>query len=250
MHCVSEFGFWIQSLFSYKIFYNPLSVHFFHLKMPQTCNKDIEPLQRVTILCHHERRHGFPTKTIGSLIMISLSKTHEHYLINKILGNRTLTSSNSAFLWKELTSAGDMGLIPGWGKSPGEGNGNPFQHSCLENSMDGGDWQATVHGIAKSWTPLSDFTSLQAFVQLWREGPRQQTGAWGKTAFHSAVSITLTSLSCLTLPSSLLVLKFQRLLFLYCSSPFARKRPGLSLSRSATIPSSRSLSMNQITTIV
>lgn len=47
----------------------------------------------------------------------------------------------------------------------------------------------------------------------------------------------------MTLPSSLLVLKFQRLLFLYCSSPFACKRPGLSLSRSATIPSSRSLSV-------
>ena len=46
----------------------------------------------------------------------------------------------------------DMGLIPGSGKSPGEGNGNPFQFSYLENSMDSGDWQATVHGVAKRWT--------------------------------------------------------------------------------------------------
>ena len=40
----------------------------------------------------------------------------------------------------------------------GEGNGNPLQYSCLENSMDGGAWWATVHGVAKSWTQLSDFT--------------------------------------------------------------------------------------------
>ena len=45
-------------------------------------------------------------------------------------------------------SAGDLGLIPGWGRSPGEGNGNPLQYSCLGNPMDGGAWQATVHGVA------------------------------------------------------------------------------------------------------
>ena len=49
-------------------------------------------------------------------------------------------------------SAGDAGLIPGSGRSPGEGNGNPFWYSCLENSMDRGIWQATVHGVARSWT--------------------------------------------------------------------------------------------------
>ena len=47
-------------------------------------------------------------------------------------------------------NAGDQGSIPGSGRSPGEGNGNPLQYSCLENPMDGGGWQATVHGIAKS----------------------------------------------------------------------------------------------------
>ena len=52
----------------------------------------------------------------------------------------------------------DLGSIPGSGRSPGEGNGNPLQYSCLENSMDGGTWQATVHGIAKSRTRLSNFT--------------------------------------------------------------------------------------------
>ena len=47
-------------------------------------------------------------------------------------------------------SAGDLGLIPESGRSPGEGNGNPLQYSFLENPMDVGAWQATVHGISKS----------------------------------------------------------------------------------------------------
>ena len=51
--------------------------------------------------------------------------------------------------------AGDLGSTPGLGRSPGEGNGNPLQYSCLENSMGGGVWQATVHGASKSWTQLS-----------------------------------------------------------------------------------------------
>ena len=51
--------------------------------------------------------------------------------------------------------------IPGSGRSPGEGNGNPLQYSCLENPMDGGAWLATVHGVAKSWetTERLHFTS-------------------------------------------------------------------------------------------
>ena len=53
-------------------------------------------------------------------------------------------------------NAGDAGLIPGWGRCPGEGNGNPLQYSCLENPMDGGAWWATVHGVAKSRRRLSD----------------------------------------------------------------------------------------------
>ena len=52
-------------------------------------------------------------------------------------------------------NVGDPGSIPGWGRSPGEGNGNPFQYSCLENPKDGGAWQATVHGVTKSETQLS-----------------------------------------------------------------------------------------------
>ena len=47
-------------------------------------------------------------------------------------------------------NAGDLGSIPGLGRSPGEGNGNPLQYSCLENPMDGGAWWATVYGVAES----------------------------------------------------------------------------------------------------
>ena len=50
----------------------------------------------------------------------------------------------------------DPGSVPGLGRSPGEGNGNPLQYSCLENSMDRGVWRATVLGVAKSQTGLSD----------------------------------------------------------------------------------------------
>ena len=62
-------------------------------------------------------------------------------------------------------NAGDPGLIPGSGRSPGEGNGNPLQYSCLENPNDRGAWQAIVHGVANSWTRLNDFTF---FFRVWK----------------------------------------------------------------------------------
>ena len=68
-------------------------------------------------------------------------------------------------------NVGDLGSIPGSGRSPGEGNGNPLQYSFLENPMDGGAWWATVHWVAKSQTRLSDFT-FTFFSLSWREGDR------------------------------------------------------------------------------
>ena len=64
---------------------------------------------------------------------------------------------------------GDAGLIPGSGRSPGERNGNPFQYSCLENPIDREAWQATVHGVAKSRTQLSNLAlivPMHAYDQL------------------------------------------------------------------------------------
>ena len=77
----------------------------------------------------------------------------------------TASLSPSLLLWamddsdgkESACNAGDSGLIPGSGRSPGEGNSNPLQYSCLENSMDRGAWGATVHGAAKSWTQLSNY---------------------------------------------------------------------------------------------
>ena len=56
---------------------------------------------------------------------------------------------------KPAYNTGDPSLIPGLERCPGEGNGYPLQNSCLENSMDRGAWQATVHVVTKNWTRLS-----------------------------------------------------------------------------------------------
>ena len=63
-------------------------------------------------------------------------------------------------------NAGNMGSIPGSGRSPGEGNGNPLQYSCLENPRDRGAWRTTVHGVAKSWTWLSDWARALLLLLL------------------------------------------------------------------------------------
>ena len=55
-----------------------------------------------------------------------------------------------------LKNPGDLGSIPGSGRSPGEGKGSPLQYSCLENPMDRGTWWPTDHGVMKSWTRLSN----------------------------------------------------------------------------------------------
>jgi len=57
---------------------------------------------------------------------------------------------------KNLPAMQDLGSVPGLGRFPEEGHGNPLQYSCLENSMDRGAWWATVHGIAKGQTCLTD----------------------------------------------------------------------------------------------
>ena len=71
---------------------------------------------------------------------------------------------------KESTcNVGDLGLIAGLGRSPGEGNGNPLQDYCLENPRDRGAWCTAVHGVARSRTRLSDFTFTFHFHALEKE---------------------------------------------------------------------------------
>ena len=68
--------------------------------------------------------------------------------------NRGFTDSS---VGKESAcNAGDLGSVPGLRRSPGEGNGNLLQYSCLEKPMDRGAWWNIVHGLAKSWTRMSD----------------------------------------------------------------------------------------------
>ena len=99
-------------------------------------------------------------------------------------------------------SAGDVGLIPGSGRTPGEWNGDPLQYFCLENPMDRGTWQVTVYGDAKSWTEFSS-TQLISHVQLF-------VNPW-TTARQASPSIT-SSLSLLKLISIGLVMPSNHLI--------------------------------------
>ena len=85
---------------------------------------------------------------------------------------------------KESTSnAGDMGSTPGLERSPGRGNGNPLQYSCLENPMDRGAWPATVHGVAKSDTTeqLHSLCFKAGGLPRWLSGKKQSAVNAGDT---------------------------------------------------------------------
>ena len=74
-------------------------------------------------------------------------------------GTPTLGFPGDSMVKNLLVNAGNVGLIPGLERSPREGNGNPFQYSCLGNPMDRGAWQATFHGVPKSQTQLNNYTT-------------------------------------------------------------------------------------------
>ena len=82
---------------------------------------------------------------LSSLMILGPVEKHLMMYVNIFLGFPSSTDGKES-----ACNAGDSGSIPGWGRSPGEGNGNPLQYSCLENSVDRGAWWATVHGVAKS----------------------------------------------------------------------------------------------------
>ena len=83
-------------------------------------------------------------------LYFSLFELHLYLFICSTLGGTS--GKESACQRRDVTSAG---LIPGLGRCPGGGNGNPFQYSCLENPMDRGTWWVIVHGVAKSQKQLS-----------------------------------------------------------------------------------------------
>ena len=88
----------------------------------------------------------FTTECVSCVFLIDVI-----YQVVQVLNCYGLNSGGSE-VKASASNAGDLGSIPGSGRSPGEGNGNPLQDSCLENPMDGGVWWATVHGVAKSRT--------------------------------------------------------------------------------------------------
>ena len=93
-------------------------------------------------------------------------------------------------------NAGDPGLTPRSGRSPGEGNGNPLQYCCLENPMDRGAWWATVHGVAKSQTQLSNWVYMQRPLMYW-------PGSYlSHFQFHSCHHLLVTPIQVLAFSST------------------------------------------------
>ena len=94
-------------------------------------------------------------------------------------------------------NARDTCLIPGSGRSPGEGNGYPLQYSCLGNPMDGGAWWGTVHGVAKSQTWLTDSTTTTKYIYVYILFQKGYTllKARGKNLFHAFQFLT-HSMTC------------------------------------------------------
>ena len=118
-------------------------------KMPGKCNIGI-----TRTLCHgiSQQHHGSLMYTLcrSFLVFGCLSSCiWVSYIISKGLPGASDGKESACHV-------GDPGSIPGWGRSPGRGHGNPLQYSCLENPMGRAAWWATVHGVAESWTRLSD----------------------------------------------------------------------------------------------
>ena len=96
-------------------------------------------------------------------------------------------------------NAGDSGSIPGWGRSPWEGNDNPLQYSCLENLLVREAWWAAVSGVAKSWTRPSDETATAVHIRLgstWKRPARVcKPHFTGEAAGHLVQAIQQESVS-------------------------------------------------------
>ena len=132
------------------------------LQSPSAVNLEPNKIKSVTVstvspsICHEVMQ---PDAMIWVLWVLSFKPAFS-------LSSFTFGTSLLAEMVKgSAYNVGDLGLIPGLGRSPGEGNGNPLQYSCLENPMDGGAWWATVHGsqrVGHDWE-----TSLHLYHPFW-----------------------------------------------------------------------------------
>ena len=113
-------------------------------------NKQHEVEEATNILT--ATRKCFRHIALDYVLQVCLLYVFKNCLLNMLLG-----FPHSSVGKESASNAGDLGLIPGSGRSPGEGNGNPLQFSCLKNPMDRGAWKATAQRVAKSWTRLSDY---------------------------------------------------------------------------------------------
>ena len=105
----------------------------------------------------------------GYYIIIKWSIQKEDFTLINIYASNIEVGFPSGSAGKEsVSNVGDVGLIPGSGRYPEEGNGYPLQYSCPENPMDRGAWQATVHRVTKSWT-LSKWACMHTSLkeQFW-----------------------------------------------------------------------------------
>ena len=111
-------------------------------------------IQSWTLDCVHSQHHLQRGPLSTHILILNLTSTHPHVYIHSDLYAQPICSSPASSpggsVVKNLpANAGDTGPIPGWERSPGEGNGNPLHCSCLGNAMDREAWWATVHGIEK-----------------------------------------------------------------------------------------------------
>ena len=105
--------------------------------------------------CHIETT-GMHLNFLSYFICLCLKHFIDSFLVARLVKNLPANAGD----------AGDVDLIPGSGRSPGEGNGNPLQYACLKNSIDRGAWQATVHGVSNTRTQLSKhpYTHTNDFI--------------------------------------------------------------------------------------
>ena len=132
----------------FSLFYSPS--HYHYLEESLTCSKCTSWKMNIIELCTLKALLlDFRVVFCLFVCVFLFFFCPFHLIILYLLSGAFLVAQMSKTM---PANAGDSGLMLGWGRSPGDGNGSPFQYSCLKNPMDRGTWLATVHGVVKSRT--------------------------------------------------------------------------------------------------